>query len=72
MSIRSMSGETYSREELGPMILAWGRSKPVRCARCAAYAVRASLHQPRHGRTVTLTLVCEECGRRGDTTIDAP
>ena len=69
--------DTFSREEMGPMIMAWGRNRPVRCPRCASYAVGASLTGEaatagaRPDRLV-LALSCGGCGRRGESSIAAP
>lgn len=62
------SSETFSQEELAPMVLAWGRDKPVRCARCAAYDVKAQVIRRESGARseLVLSLTCRQCGRRGE------
>lgn len=69
--------DTFSREEMGPMIMAWGRNRPVRCPRCSSYDVGASLTGEAgiagaRPERLVLTLSCGACGRRGESAIAAP
>ena len=58
-------------EELAPMVLAWGRNRPVRCSRCGQRAVDGTVVRG-HADRITLRLECRECRGWGTSTIPTP